>query len=261
MRIRIWTAFASNNSGSYVIVGNFPSEALAAEVAAELLDVAQRHSRWRDAHAYRSSADAPPPPSSPLAELAVRHAIVWEDKVYDDDWPEHSGKDHPAVWAIGHQVFVHSSYTVSMPSLLGHVMYARGGRVATEIVHAHHPLVAVFEIGFCWQEREEIDVPARVRDIIDTLCADDGALSLHGRRGHPPAWRGVVEGAEPGFGESDLVVGAVFDDLAAGFAGVAAAAQAHGAGLRVSVFEAYGEGDPLAFLRPCLPPQRQTLSR
>ena len=49
------------------------------------------------------------------------------------------------------------------------------------------------------------------------------------------------------------MVGAVFDGLCAGFTAVAAAAAA-AASLRVCVSEAHGDGDPLAFLRPCVPP-------
>jgi ribosomal protein L7/L12 len=248
MRIRIWNAFASNNSGSYVIVGSFPSEERAAEVAAELREVAQSHSAWLAVY------DPAPVPPSPLAQYAARHGVVHDDAELGEDWPQHSASDHPDVWAIGHQVFVHSDYTITMPRALGHVMYARGGRVDTEVNHAHHPLVAVFDIYFPWEDRSEIDVPARVQDIVDTLCADDGALTTQRVIGYPPAWRGAVADQPAGFGEGDLVVGAVFDDLCAGFTGVAAAVAAVGASLRVRVSEAHGEGDPLAFLRPCVPP-------
>jgi len=253
MRIRIWNAFASNNSGSYVIVGSFPSETLAAEVASELLEVAKAHSAWL------ANYDPAPVPPSPLAQYAKRHGVPYDDAELGEDWPQHSSSDHPDVWAIGHQVFVYSDYTITMPRAIGHVMYKRGGRVDTEVDHAHHPLVAVFEVYFPWRDRSTIDIPARVQDIIDALCADDGALTRLRVTGHAPAWRGVVAGKPAGFGDGDLTIGAVFDDLCAGFMGVATAVQAAGASLRVRVSEAYGEGDPLAFLRPCVPPTRHAL--
>lgn len=248
MRIRIWNAFASNNSGSYVIVGSFPSEALAGDVAAELREVARAHSAWL-AH-----YDPPPSPPSPLAQYAARHGVMYDDAELGEDWPQRSSSEHPDVWAIGHQVFVHSDYTITMPRAIGHVIYARGGRVETEIDHAHHPLVAMFEIHFPWRDRSAIDVPARVQDLIDALCAEDGALTTLRADRHAPAWRGAMADKPGGVGEGDLVIGAVFDDVCAGFTAVAASVAAAGASLRVRVSEAPGAGDPLAFLRPCVPP-------
>ncbi|HEX7840014.1 MAG TPA: hypothetical protein VF469_21205 [Kofleriaceae bacterium] len=242
MKIRIWNAFASNNSGSYVIVGSFPSEALAADVAAELLALACAHTAW---------LAEPEGDTSPLAALAAKYGIAPEDQ--DDSWPAYGNQEHPEVWAIGHQVFVHSDYTVTMPRLLGHVMYARGGRVQTELDHAHHAIVATFTCYFPWQQRKELDIPARVQAIVDAICADGGALALPQQAGIPPAWRGVVAG-EPPFGEGDLVIGAAFDDLRTAYLAVATAAEAQGAKVIVQVSEAHG-GDPLAHLRPCLPPR------
>ena len=253
MRIRIWSAFASNNSGSYVIAGSFPSEAAAAEIAAELLEVAKAHSAWLAVY------DPAPAPPSPLAQYAARHGITYDDAELGEDWPQYSSSEHPDVWAIGHQVFVYSDYTITMPRAIGHLMYKRGGRVDTEVNHAHHPIVAVFEVYFPWRDRSTIDVPARVQDIVDALCADDGALTTLRVPGHAPAWRGAVPGKPAGFGDGDLTIGAVFGDLCAGFTAVAAVVQAAGASLRVRVSEAYAEGDSLAFLRPCVPPTKHAL--
>ena len=79
MKIRIWNAFASNNSGSYVIVGSFPTEALAAEVSAELGAAAKAMSVWVQA----------PEGDSPLAALAAKYGIAYapEDEG-DDTWPQ-----------------------------------------------------------------------------------------------------------------------------------------------------------------------------
>lgn len=243
MRIRVWNAFASNNSGSYVIVGRFPTEELAKQVADELLDVAKAESTW-----HESPGRGP----SPLAVYASRHGVR-EVASEDDHWPQYSGMPHPAVWAIGHQVFVHSDLTVTMPRAIGHVMYARGGRVETELDHAHHAIAALFEIYFPWNMRKSIDVPARVQDIVDALWAEGGALRSHAMKGHAPAWRGVRPDAPEQLGEADLLIGATFEDLCAGFTEIARACAAAGAVVHVRVSEAPPHGDPFAFLRPPTP--------
>ena len=257
MRIRVWTAFASNNSGSYVIVGRFPSAELAAEVAGELREVVGAH------HAWKTAEDSPRPPDgpSPLAVYATALGLTHVDEADRDDWPQYSRQGAPGVWAIGHQVFVYCDYTVTLPRAFGHVFYARGGRVDTELDHAHHPIVATFEIYFPWQTRKIEAVPGDVQRIVDALCADDGALVLHRVPCQAPGWRGATAETAAVFGEGDLVVAAVFEDLAAGFAGVQAAAAAVGALVRVRVAEAHGErgADALAHLRPCVPPTTRPL--
>jgi hypothetical protein len=69
MQIHIWNAFASNNSGSYTIVGAFPTEAAAAQVAAELLPIMAAQTQW-----FEDRAPAP----SPLAQLVKKSGIDWE---------------------------------------------------------------------------------------------------------------------------------------------------------------------------------------
>ncbi|HEY0253273.1 MAG TPA: hypothetical protein VGC41_17185 [Kofleriaceae bacterium] len=236
MRIRAWTAFASNNSGSYVIVGRFPSDALADEVAAELREVVTAHSAWFETKES----------SSPLTAYAAKLGLGYEPTY--DDWPQYS--DPPEVWATGLQVFVHADYTVTMPAVLGHAMYARGGRVETEIDHAHHPIVATFEIYFPWRTRETLDIPAKVRTIVDEL-----AVTLAGLCIQPPAWQGAIAGNPTKFLDADLVFGAVFDDLVMGFAAVNTAVVRAGASMRIRIGEALRDRDVDAFamLRPCRP--------
>jgi ribosomal protein L7/L12 len=125
----------------------------------------------------------------------------------------------------------------------------------------HHPIIATFEIHFPWNKRDEIDRPARVQELVDTLCADDGALVASRVAFQAPAWQGTTAERLPGFGEADLVVGAVFEELVAGFAAVAAGAAAVGATVRVRVAEAHSDRDvdALAFLRPCVPTTSRTL--
>jgi hypothetical protein len=215
-------------------------------VAVELREVALAHSAYLDAHNEGESA------SSPLAAYAAKLGLDYEPSY--DDWPQYGGGP-PSAWSIDHQVFVYSDYTVTMPRVIGHALYARGGRVETEINHAHHPIVAIFEIYFPWKTRDQIDVPARVQELVDALCADDGVLGSHGVPYQAPAWQGTTSQRAPGFGEPDLIVGAVFDELATGFTAVAEAVAFVGAKLRVRVMEALRDRgtDALAMLRPCSP--------
>jgi hypothetical protein len=246
MRVRIWNAFASNNSGSYVIVGRFPTAELASQVAEELLAVSRAQSEWR-----ASERTMP----SPLATYAASQGIP-DVAVHDDEWPDYSGMSHPAVWAMNHQVFLHSDYTVTISRVIGHLMYARGGRVETKLDHAHHAIASTFEVYFPWQTRNDIDVPARVQDIVDALWSSNGAAVSLARKDHSPAWRGVLPGAAQGFGEPDLVIGVAFQDLQAGFSQVALACASVGAQVHVRISESPSRGDPFAHLRPTVPRPR-----
>lgn len=247
MRIRAWNAFASNNSGSYVIVGSFPTAELASEVAAELQDVATAHSAWYELHDESSQ--------SPLDAYATKLGLSYEPKY--DDWPQYSGKP-PSAWAIDTQVFVHSDYTVTMPRVIGHALYTRGGRVETEIDHAHHPLLATLEVWFPWKVRDRSDVPPLVQNLVDELCGDGGTLAALSADHQPVAWQGRTAGRPLDFGAPDLLIGAVFKDLAAGFKAVSVAAASAGASVRVRVAEALHDRgtDALAMLRPCIPQAR-----
>ncbi len=246
MRIRAWSAFASNNSGSYVIVGRFPTDALATEVAAELRDVVVAHSAWLGTH-DRPQAPPPSPLTTYAASLALDYEPTW------DEWPQYSSRPSPDVFAIGHQVFVYADYTVSMPAVLGRVMYARGGRVDTEVDHAHHPIVATFEIYFPWKIRDEVDMPASVQVIVDELHETLAGLCVQ-----PPAWQAATPEHASKSLDADLLFGAVFDDLVQGFAAVNAAVTRVSAVLRVRLAEALHDRDvdALAMLRPCRPAVR-----
>ena len=87
-----------------------------------------------------------------------------------------------------------------------------------------------------------------------TRAAPTAARSRRSSRtGLVPAWRGVTPDEPHLFGDADLIVGASFRDLAAGFTAIAVACAAAEAGLSVQISEAPPEGDPLAFLRPSSP--------
>lgn len=243
MRIRIWNSFASNNSGSYTIVGSFDSPELASEIASELAELMRAHAQWLDSEQGPNKQKAPE--GSPLAAFVSKHGLhETEDVGTGDDWPQYDGDNVPKAFAVDRKVIIHSGYTVTMPRVFGEYFYSRGGRVDHELNHAHHPIVGVFELWIPWQERKEIDVPAKVKSTIEALQAEGGPLVTGLKEGHRPAWR-----AGDDFGEANLTIGAVFEDLLAGFTAVERVAKANGFRAEVKVFEAWGEGDPLAFLR------------
>ncbi|OJT25614.1 hypothetical protein BO221_07010 [Archangium sp. Cb G35] len=248
MKIHIWNAFASNNSGSYTIVGRFEQEEQAAQVAAELKEVLDAHGVWFEA---ASSTTKEPERPSPLDLFIQKHGLRGnEDTGTWDDWPCYSEKKAPDAWAIGHQVFVHHEYTVTLPRTIGEFIYARGGRVETELDHAHHPVVSVFEL---WKGQHVQEDRGRLLEaLVEELNAEDGPL-VKGLDGKViPAWK---EG--DGFGEPMLRLGAVFEDLPAGFTAVERIARGHHLYVSVKVFEAWPGADPLAFLRPCQPPLKR----
>jgi hypothetical protein len=243
MKIRVWNAFASNNSGSYTIVGRFNSDELAAAVAAELLDLVKAHSAW-----VAAGGDQQP---SPLAAFVQKNRLSSYERIgAGDDWPTYSQKEHPDVWTVGSQLFLFSDYQVSMPRIFGELIYARGGRVEYEVDHAHHPMAALFEISWPWQGKTEEKVADGVGQILRALHADARFYENQWEGSPYHTWRGGMKWMEP-----DLRMGCIFDDLITGFMAVDEAARGAGADVNVRVFEKLAEADdPFAFLRPSQPP-------
>jgi hypothetical protein len=243
MRIRIWNAYASNNSGSYTIVGRFNSDDAAAKVAAELLALVKAQCSWAAAN------DGKP---SPLVTFAEKNGLSsYAGMGARDDWPEYSQQDHPEVWTVGSQLFLYSDYQVTMPRTFGELIYARGGRVEYEVDHAHHPMAALFEISWPWGGKTTETVAEGVEKILRALH-EDPRFYENQQNGSPyHAWRiGESLGMEP-----DLRLGAVFADLITGFAAVDAAAQTAGAHINVRLHESFSpSGDDFPFLRPSKPP-------
>lgn len=241
MRIRIYRSFASNNSGSYTIVGSFATAELAEEVARALRAMIAEHDAWvqrSDGAVLRNAND------TPLARFARAAGLeAFADEGCHDDWPMAPGATAPVVAHAQRQVLVHCEMTVSMPRLLGAYLFSRGGRVDVELDHAHHVLVAIFELWFPYECRVALgqsQVDAALAQLAERLLA--GVLREHAQPGIAPV---SVEGA---WGERRL--GVVFGDLIAGVEAVRAVVAEAGAEMRVRLHEALTEeGDPLLELR------------
>jgi len=239
MTIKIWNAFASNNSGSYTIVGVF-QKAIAAELARELAEMCEAN------HAWMEVADAPPP--SPLETFIATHGLRARTAVeWGDDWPQYGPA--PQVGAIGHRVVVHVPYTVTMPATFGELFYQRGGRVEVELNHAHDPVVT--EIGIGWKYGTDEALVAseaaavRAEILADPVVAAALRETPDASPVAPPRFR-----AARGWMEPAVTVGAVFYDVVAGARAIAAIAERHGAHHTLRVIEALDANDPVGYLGP-----------
>lgn len=247
MKIRIWNAFASNNSGSYTIVGAFDSPERAVAVAAVVREMVEKHSAWLEQGRAGDLGDE----DSPLAAFARLHGLTWEKgRGTCDDWPEHGETNVPEVVAHGHQVLVHVDYTVSMPPTIGEFFYKRGGRVAIELNHAHGPIVATVTAWWPWKDRDQKKVDEAVIGVVDELTGEGGALLRLASPWHPAAWS-----PNPEF-EGDLTLACVFDDLCAGYREVGDVILRHGGSVQLQVAELHRGMEPFAALRPCSPPSK-----
>ncbi|RKG95299.1 hypothetical protein D7V97_37430 [Corallococcus sp. CA053C] len=243
MKIHVWNAFASNNSGSYTVVGAFEDAETAASVAAELSQLSAAHQAWIQA------SDQTGTDSAPLEDFAARHGL---GAPRDTDSDNGSYDDALRVWTLGHQVFLHAPCALALPNLYGAFIYKRGGHVETTVEHAHHPLVNVFELSIPYKVREGLDIRTRTVELLEALHADDGPLVQCVPAEPHVAWR--MRGAKEHLG-ADLTVGVIFRDLVEGFTAVEALARAHSFQVHVKLFESWRtDTDPLAFLRPCSPP-------
>jgi hypothetical protein len=172
MRVRIWNAYASNNSGSYTIVGSLPSAEVAREVAEELTAMIAAHTAWREAG--HDQADGS---ESPLAAFCRSHGLTRLPGAGEsDDWPEHRGDNRPRVAVVGSQVVVHHEYTVSLPPTFGEFFYKRGGRVAHEDNHAHHPIVTIASFWWGWTKEQRAQAEVELPRLVSALTAPDGML-------------------------------------------------------------------------------------
>jgi hypothetical protein len=238
MRIFVFQAFASNNSGSYTIVGTFRDAATAESVAHILSHVAAAHDEWHKNHEWDEDG------VSPLDEFVQQHGLRSEKPGRGDEWPNYG--DSPTVMASGDQVVVHSPYTVTMPPVFGEFFYAKGGRVQVELNHAHDDIAVEFTF---WVPSSRYDDPSN-REKLDAfetrLAGELGPLT--GRREHDrrpliePAWHRGHWGARH--------LSVVFCDLVEGVSAVRRLANEMGVQSRLDLRECPSNvQDPFATLR------------
>ena len=139
MRIRVYQAYASNNSGSYTIVGLFADAETAMNLAKQIEDVSIAHHAWHEAHGWEHEGD------SPLDAFTRLHELRSDRPGREDNWPSYGAR--PTAVAVAEQLFVHAPYTVTLSPVFGEFMYAKGGRVAIELDHAHSDIAATFPSG------------------------------------------------------------------------------------------------------------------
>jgi hypothetical protein len=240
MRISLWNAYASNNSGSYTIVGGFSDPETAARAVEALRPVLAAHTAWHEQQGRGDLAD------SPLARFAVQCGVPIDS--VDEEWPEYGGESNcPEVLASGHQILLHHSYTASMPRFFGWWIYAQGGRVATEMNHAHGPVVASFTIWWSWNGPDQKTRADHVAELLPALADPNAGFRTHLAPGIAPV---ICAEDDQGF----LCVTSVFADLVAGCAALRELCAAHDASISIRVHEGEHGEDPLRAMRNVVPP-------
>lgn len=243
MRIRLFTAFASNNSGSYALVGTFRSVEEASSLAEVLRAVLAAQDDWFE----RPFEERGDPAEAPFARFVREEGLgAWAPDA-EEDWPAYG--DAPTVLHAGHQVLVYAPYTVSLPRQLGACVYKRGGRVESETVHAHERFAAEFAWWLPYTYPPAPDraervaaMEAHLRELLPPLCAPRGE---HSEERHAPAF--FPGSHTPAFA-------ALFESLPAGIAAASAALEERGFEHRLRVWECPPEvSDPLVHLRTAGP--------
>jgi MoaA/NifB/PqqE/SkfB family radical SAM enzyme/ribosomal protein L7/L12 len=255
----VYAAWASNNSGSYTLVGSFGDRDVARAAGERLATL------FRDMHAFYTEREAEvrrliaagekrivlPEVETPAHRLVAAEGLTplpadFEDA---DSWPSDGGSAEGNVLVTGQQVIVHVGWTVTMPRALAELFFKAGARIDLELVHSHHPLVAVATLHLTAGGQSAEAREAR-RAALASLRAELDTLLLAPR---PPRWVGDDEPRTPhAWRASDYVLelGLVPQDPVPELAAVRTIAERHGAEMHVRFFEALSEGgDPLADMR------------
>lgn len=240
MRIRLFDAFASNNSGSYTIVGTFESAATAEDVARVLASVCEAHARWRESERDPSSNTD----SAPLVAWARANALTEPSPGCDDDWPQYGPA--PTVCSAGRFVLLFAPYTVTMPKAFGEYFYRREGRVQVELDHAHSDVATYFTFYIDGARRLDDTVSPEILALRERLEAALPALVER----DPADDRAVIAPVLYGSTWRSLELAAVFRDVVTGTSAARALCAELGVAMWLRVESTEGrEGDPFAALR------------
>lgn len=255
----VYAAWASNNSGSYTLVGSFGDRDVAraaGERLATLFCDMRAFCTEREAEVRRLIAAGEKRIVLPEVETPAHRLVAAEgltplpaDLENADSWPSDGGSAEGNVLVTGHQVIVHVGWTVTMPRALAELFFKAGARIDLELVHSHRPLVAVATLHLVASGQSAEAREAR-RAALSSLRAELDTQLLAPR---PPRWIGDDEPRTPhAWRASDYILelGLVPHDPVPELAAVGAIAERHGAEMHVRFFEALSEGgDPLADMR------------
>ncbi len=127
MKISIWRQFSSNHSGSFTVIGRFPTESAAGEAAEKLASVIQRIDDWHadpanEAFFIQESMDNLRPLTAAEAAIAKEFDIEWEEQGVDWYDDAHSPVNHR-----GRDVFFNVPDTWCIPDPIANLLKKFGG--------------------------------------------------------------------------------------------------------------------------------------
>jgi hypothetical protein len=134
--VHAWTAWSSNHSSSYTMVGRFQTAALAADAARELRAVFAEHMQYLGSEEGKAlDFDSLQMPTPPLLELGREHGFDWGDDDTNTFWWESMEPPDPGVpptiLAEGLELHLFHSYCFQFPGQgLRRYIEARGGTVS-----------------------------------------------------------------------------------------------------------------------------------
>ena len=253
----VHAAWASNNSGSYTLVGSFDDSEAARATGERLRTLFREMSALyaeRQAEVMRLLAEGAkriilPDVETPMHRLVAAEGFTAlpEDFIDGDSWPSDGGSAEENVLVTGQQVIVHVGWTMTMPRALAELFFKAGARIDVEIDHAHHRLVVVAGLyplayGKTAEEREAHRATlAKVRAEIDGLMS----------RQPPPRYPGEVPMSHAWHDEGHgLALGIVPREMVPELMAIRDVVERHELRMHVRVFEAIATGgDPLADMR------------
>lgn len=130
MKYSIWQQFSSNHSGSFTVIGRFPTQAAAREAADALSEIVQRIDEWYEDPANQAQIQRDGPIMSPVeAEVKQTYELEWEYNDLGIDW---YGSGHEPVIHFGQAVLFDVGETWGAPQTIGELLSKLGGQVYEE---------------------------------------------------------------------------------------------------------------------------------
>ncbi len=186
----VWKVRASNNSGTYTVLGRFATTDEAVCTAVSLEEVAQAHVQWLQTHPDFERYDAKSehvPATPPLLEFGRAHGFAWDEGLW---WECDDGHDMQSFSAhvIDNTVIIHHPYAMGSGWRNFEKFFAAVGAKAAGWCDVSRVKVAVEAIGD-GAAFEKIERHAEI------IRAPDYALDAE------PPWG--KEAVDPRFGEDE----------------------------------------------------------